>query len=138
MYLLSVLKCSNLKIKMANLNSFICVESTKQGVNNQNCLKCAFCLHYLHKDSCVIKQTLPKNSASDKSKAVCMPCSIKFNVNNSAEISAHNLIESSTNSKQDNVDSNPTCEDFFDNCAYHDQKSLNNLAISKRPFHHAL
>ena len=28
--------------------------------------------------------------------------------------------------------SNPTCEDFFDNCAYHNQKSLNNLAISKK------
>ena len=121
-YLLFVLKCPDLKIKMANLNRYICVECTKHCVNNENCLKCVFCSRYLDKDCFATEQTLPKNSA-DKSEAVCLPCSIKVNTNNSTDISAHNLIESSTGRKPHNVVSNPICEDLFDNCAYHDQKS---------------
>ena len=53
-----------------------------------------------------------------------MPCSTKFNINHSADISVYDAIESSTSSKPENVVSNPTCEDFFDNCSYHDQKNL--------------
>ena len=79
---------------------------------------------------CVTEQTLPKNTASDKSEAVCMPCSTKFNINNLADISVHDLIKSNTSREPDNVVSNPTREDFFDNCACYNRNSLNNLAIS--------
>ena len=80
---------------------------------NENFLKCVFCSRYFYKDCCVTEQTLPKNTASDKSEAVCMPCSIKFNINNLADISVHDLIESNTSREPDNMVSNPTCEDFL-------------------------
>ena len=96
------------------------------------------CSRYLHKDWCVTEKNVTKNSVCDKPEAVCMLCSIKFNINHSADISVHDLIESSTNCKLENVVSNPTYENFFENCAYHDQKSLNNTAISKKPFYYAL
>ena len=117
---------------MADLNRFNGVECTKQCVNNEKRLKCVFYSRYLHKDCCVTKQTLPKNIASDKGEAVCIPCSTKFNINNLVDISTHDLIESNISRKADNVVSNPTCQDFFDNCAYRDQKSLNNLIISEK------
>ena len=113
MYLLSVLKCFDLKIIMADLNRFVCVECTKQRVNNENCLKCVFCSRYFHKNYCFTEQTLPKNNASDISKAVCMPCSTKFNIKNLTDISVHDLIESNTSRKPDYVVPNPTCEDFL-------------------------
>ena len=119
---------------MANLNCIICVECTKQYANNKNCSKCVFCSRFLHKDSWVAEQTLPKNTASEKSEAVCMPCSTKFNINNLADVGVHDFIESSASSEPGNAVSNPAYEDFFDNCAYCDQKSLNNLAISKKGF----
>ena len=63
-----------------------------------------------------------------------MPCSTKLNINNLADISVHDLIESNTSRKPYNVVSNSTCQDFFDNCAYHDQNSLNNIEISTKGF----
>ena len=149
-YLLSVLKCADLKIIMAELNLFIGVKCTKQCVNNENCLKYVFCSRYLHKDYFVTKQTLSKNIASDKSETACMPCSTIPNIKNLTDISAHDLIESNTRREPDNVVLNSTSEDFFcylhpeeeegqlqqqdffDNCAYYDQKSLSNLEISTK------
>ena len=101
-----------------------------QCLKNENCLKCVFCQWYLHKDCCITEQALPKNTASDKS--VCMPCNTKFNINNLADISVHDLTEPNTSRKPDNMVSNPTCEHFFDNCGYYDQKSFNNLTISTK------
>ena len=117
---------------MADQNRFICVECTERCLKNENCLKCVFCYRYLHKDCWVIEQTTPKNTASDKSEAVCMPCSTKFNINNLGDISVHDLIESNISREPEKVVSNPTCEDFFDNCVYHNQTSLKNLAISTK------
>ena len=115
----SVPKCFDLKITMADLNRFLCVECTKRCLlKNKNCLKSVFRSRYLHKDCFVTEQTLSKNSASDKSKAVCMPCSTKLNINNLADISVHDLIESNTSREPVNVVSKPTCEDFYDNCGY--------------------
>ena len=131
MHLLCVLKCFDLKIVIVYQNRFICVEFIKQRLKNENFLKCVFCSRYLYKNCCVAEQTLPKNTASDKSEAVCMPCSTKFNINNLGDISVHDLIESNTSRKPENVVSNPTCEDFFDNCAYHDQNSFKNLVNSR-------
>ena len=131
MYLLSVPKCFDLKIVTADLNRFICVERTKQCVKNANCLKCVFCSRYLYENCSVTEQRLLKNTVSDKSEAICMPRSTKLNINNLADISVHDLIQSNTSRKLDNVVSNPF---FFDNCAYHHQKSLNNSAISTKGY----
>ena len=49
------------------------------------------------------------------------------------DIRVHGLVESSTSSEPDNAFSNPTCKDFFDNCAYH-KKNTKQFGNFKRDF----
>ena len=89
--------------------------------SDNSCYSCEICLRIFHKN-CLSRQLLPAvNPSSKQNYALCLHCKSRSTTNETSELNNRNSLTSQTPVV------NPCYTDFFDNCNYYDQQSLNNF-----------